>query len=424
VSAPFALALMGAAIASAQTYYVSPTGSGVACTQVDPCAIEQGTSVGPGSEVVVLPGQYTVSTGLSSLNTANIHGLDGQPRPQISSTYAFAAWSLGNGAANMTFRHIEIETTGSSGVAISGTGTNSIEDVVIGSQGATGSGCAPSLTGGGTVTIKNSICRGDGRGLGINCVGCNETVTARNVTAIGGTNGIGFDSSTGSPSTFTVNVFNSIARQTAGTGADVLAAARTTNSSTTINLDHSNYSSRDEIHNCAVLPCSATVTDPTTNNNQTTAPAFVNAAAGDFHQATGSPTIDAGLDDALNGTADIDGEPRVIGTHTDIGADESPLTVSAPLATPPPSSDRTPPETSLGKRPKKQTERRRAKFTFSSEAGATFKCRLDRRAFVPCASPFVKRVKPGKHTFQVEAIDAAGNIDGTPATAKWKVLTG
>src|SRR5947208_4887771 len=112
----------GAAIASAQTYYVSPTGSGLSCTQVDPCAIEQGTSVGPGSEVVVLPGHYTVSTGLSSLNTANIHGLDGAPRPLISSTYAFPAWQLGNGAANMTFRHIEIETTGTSAIAVSGSG--------------------------------------------------------------------------------------------------------------------------------------------------------------------------------------------------------------------------------------------------------------------------------------------------------------
>src|SRR4029079_3346582 len=141
----------GAAIASAQTYYVSPSGSGITCTQVDPCAIEQGTSVGPGSEVVVEPGHYTVSTGLSSLNSANIHGVDGQPRPTISSTYAFAAWALGNGASNMNFRHIEIETTGTRGLDVSGSGASTVEAVVI--HSTAGNGCSPVLTGGGTLTI-------------------------------------------------------------------------------------------------------------------------------------------------------------------------------------------------------------------------------------------------------------------------------
>ena len=55
--------------------------------------------------------------------------------------------------------------------------------------------------------------------------------------------------------------------------------------------------------------------------NQSSAPAFVNAAAGDYRQAPGSLTIDAGLDEAINGAFDVDGDPRQIG-GIDIGADE------------------------------------------------------------------------------------------------------
>jgi hypothetical protein len=86
--------------------------------------------------------------------------------------------------------------------------------------------------------------------------------------------------------------------------------------------------------------------------------------------------------------------------------------------------DTTPPETIKGgKRPKRRTTRRSAKFRFSSEAGATFECKLDRKPFKPCASPKkVKRLRRRKHTFQARAIDAAGNVDLTPATWKFRVV--
>jgi NHL repeat len=86
-------------------------------------------------------------------------------------------------------------------------------------------------------------------------------------------------------------------------------------------------------------------------------------------------------------------------------------------------SDTTPPNTKLGKHPKKRTRKRRAKFTFiSTEPSSSFKCKLDKKPFRPCRSPFVKKVKPGKHRFKVEAIDTAGNVDPSPAAFKWKVL--
>src|SRR5262249_1478351 len=57
------------------------------------------------------------------------------------------------------------------------------------------------------------------------------------------------------------------------------------------------------------------------SNNLTTNPRLVNAATGDFHLQSGSPTIDSGV--ALTEvTSDIDGTPRPKGNAWDIGAYE------------------------------------------------------------------------------------------------------
>lgn len=85
--------------------------------------------------------------------------------------------------------------------------------------------------------------------------------------------------------------------------------------------------------------------------------------------------------------------------------------------------DVTVPDTTITKKPKKKSTKRKAKFKFeSSEDGSTFECKLDKKPFKSCESPFKKKVKPKKHKFLVRAIDAAGNVDPTPAKAKFKVL--
>jgi hypothetical protein len=79
------------------------------------------------------------------------------------------------------------------------------------------------------------------------------------------------------------------------------------------------------------------------------------------------------------------------------------------------------PDTAIDKKPKRKTKKRRAKFKFSSPTpGATFECSLDGRPFAACSSPLKLRVKRGKHTFDVRAL-AAGEADGSPAEARWKV---
>src|SRR5262245_26791937 len=95
-----------------------------------------------------------------------------------------------------------------------------------------------------------------------------------------------------------------------------------------------------------------------------------------------------------------------------------------PPARPTPPADTAAPQTTITRHPKKRLAARRARIRVSfafraSEAGSSFRCRLDRRAWSTCDSPKRYRVKRGKHVFKVRATDAAGNTDPTPAVWKW-----
>jgi hypothetical protein len=89
---------------------------------------------------------------------------------------------------------------------------------------------------------------------------------------------------------------------------------------------------------------------------------------------------------------------------------------------PPPPGDTQAPETTIARGPKKNSRERTARFEFaSSEPASRFECELDTGGFDGCASPAKFKVKPGRHTLMVRAVDAAGNADQTPATFHWKV---
>ena len=84
--------------------------------------------------------------------------------------------------------------------------------------------------------------------------------------------------------------------------------------------------------------------------------------------------------------------------------------------------DATAPETTLGARPRSRTTALSASFTFSASEQAAFQCKLDASAFVACSSPKTyARLRRSAHTFQVQAVDAAGNADGTPAVLRWTI---
>ncbi len=83
--------------------------------------------------------------------------------------------------------------------------------------------------------------------------------------------------------------------------------------------------------------------------------------------------------------------------------------------------DTTPPDTTITGGPSGNNNPSTATFTFTSnEAGATFQCKLDTGSFSACSTPKTYTgLARGSHSFQVRAVDAAGNTDATPATRSW-----
>ena len=100
----------------------------------------------------------------------------------------------------------------------------------------------------------------------------------------------------------------------------------------------------------------------------------------------------------------------------------------APLPPPPPPPPRVidtrAPNTTITRAPARRTTSRTARFRFvSSEAGSTFRCKLDRRVWRACRSPRTYRyLRRGWHTVRIRARDAAGNVDRTPAVRTWRIV--
>ncbi len=67
--------------------------------------------------------------------------------------------------------------------------------------------------------------------------------------------------------------------------------------------------------------------------------------------------------------------------------------------------------------PSNGTQDDTATFFFTGSGPvAVFECQLDAESFAACASPVTRSgVMPGAHVFSVRALDAAGNVDPTPA---------
>ena len=265
--------------------------------------------------------------------------------------------------------------------------------------------------------ITNSVCSGD---YGVyEAVGGGGVwpLTLRNDTIDGKLNGMLLGSN--GPE-LQVNAVNTIIR---GVNAADIYAYGSGSGAVTATLGHSNYS---EVN----VETGATVSSPGIGTNQTGAPRFADAVSGDFHEASDSPTIDAGVNDAANETADLDGTtrslPRIVGCEgdnpalTDIGAFEfvpavpdciglGPLRASAP-------------ETEITKA---KVHGRSAKFRFSALGlpDPKFECRLDRKSFRRCSSPRrYRRLKPGRHAFRVRAVAADGVKDPTPAVRKFRIV--
>ncbi|MFP2910645.1 adventurous gliding motility protein AgmC, partial [Pyxidicoccus sp. 3LFB2] len=88
-------------------------------------------------------------------------------------------------------------------------------------------------------------------------------------------------------------------------------------------------------------------------------------------------------------------------------------------------TDTTPPDTTIVSGPAAVTNATTATFDFNSnESPVSYQCSLDGTAFVACTDPRTfTGLSQGNHTLAVRAVDAAGNMDPTPATYAWTVDT-
>ena len=247
----------------------------------------------------------------------------------------------------------------------------------------------------------------------------NVTINADHVTVGGdGGNAAAFYSqvATGQLGNASLTVANSIARNT---GAAYLrqAPASPANGNAALTIRYSNF------HLTGSEVDSGDGVLDTSTGNIDADPLFVSAT--DLRLPAGSPSIDAG-DPGSGLNDDFDRNPRpvdgdtVAGAIRDQGAFEyqppapvdpvDPTDPSDPANPSPP--DQSSPETLKVKGPKAKIRKRKARFEFSSEVGASFSCELDGKPVAGCSSPLrIKHLKRGKHVLAVAAADAAGNVD-------------
>lgn len=166
--------------------------------------------------------------------------------------------------------------------------------------------------------------------------------------------------------------------------------------------------------------------------------------AGTLPSPTGAPAASAGISDGMGIRRSI---ARGCATLLD-PADDSNDSAADFAATPPeprpnsvppserrcassgasggggsPSQEEDKPQTTLRRKPPKRTADRTPTFRFTSNAqDARFECKLDRKRYRPCRSPFTsKRLKLGPHRFRVRAVDR-GLEDATPASYRFTVV--
>ena len=259
------------------------------------------TGAQSGDEVVVEPGDHSLTATPPLHNQVTIRGVPGQPRPRL----VFS----GNGQGGMfapagtVLRHLEIIQEAPATYAVFAFGA-SVDQVSVKSSSA--SACTTQFF---DSTVRNSIVVAHGAGASAICT-TNGAGHFRNVTAVAtGSGGVAIEAAANGASARTaVELVNVIAKGGQG-GASLAMSTDSSGAAATISARHTNWA------NYWTSGTNAHYVDG--GGNQGTPPAF----AADYRQAAGSATIGAGVDEPLNGAFDLDGDPRSIGT-TDIGADE------------------------------------------------------------------------------------------------------
>jgi len=334
-------------------HYTSPTATSQwpPCDSEHPCELRWlAEEFATNDDTIVLaPGTYGTAAhplGVLGIDRAlTLRGEAGRPRPKL---YFDSSDDAGIEMCGGSLVHLEIQNPAGSGFTLGsqpGCKVPGPTPVTINRVAASGgAGCWLTRSGG---TIRNSVCRGStGSGLYIETSWYSANYAIRNVTAVASepyTSGIrvaGYAPQNSPP--IRVDIVNTIAM---GGAADL---ALQNAHQLEVRIGHSNFRTSD------VKGSSVTLVETPQGSNQDAWPKFADAGAGDFRQAAGSPTIDAGVVADANGGFDLDGDKRTIGYSTDIGADEFAVTFRSGGSEPEPGSgdgadpDGSSPETESG----------------------------------------------------------------------------
>ena len=162
-------------------------------------------------------------------------------------------------------------------------------------------------------------------------------------------------------------------------------------------------------------------TDP--SNNTTPSFSFSSTESGSSFECR----IDAGSWTSCTSPESIS-PALTAGSHTfDVRATDAAGNTDATPASHTWTVDLTPPNTTIDSSPSSPSGNTTPTFAFSSsEGGSTFECRIDGGSWTSCTSPdtISPALGEGSHTFDVRAVDPAGNADGTPAGHTWLIDTG
>jgi hypothetical protein len=316
--------LAAAASASAADRYASPTGtSAEPCTQASPCDIVTAVnSAANNDNITIEPGTYNISTTLSDGNNfLTIHGQTGRPRPKIVTNANYGIQLTGGSS----LFDVEVDDSAANawGIAVMFGMEATIRSVYVHTTGADAWACYPDGE------LLDSVCwqSGPGGGAARPLVVLPASVVAINDTLIAsGSGGVGAEVIGAGPANMTISLTNTIVR---GAGKDIYVTGEEVSpGKLSITADHSNYANGEDD---STGDGTSMFTPAGTGTNQTSAPKFVNAAAGNFHELSGSPTIGAGKSDVVAGEDDLDGTPWNTSTP-DIGAYQF-----TPTPPPPPS---------------------------------------------------------------------------------------
>lgn len=327
------VAAAGATAASAATRFVAVGGvsSGACSSPSEACSPAWALSVAEdGDRVLIAPGTYPLAPDLPQITKEVVVGGDpAQPRPVLLSSGGspgdWVLWLGGAAGKRPVLEHVDIRQEGAAGYAlVLGAATlATAQDLLVSSTA--GSGPVVDLTG--NLLLRDSVVRAEAPIATIGGLPAGSSADLRNVTAAGGSYGLSCSTSAFSPALpATVTVRNSILL---GSAAGITAGGADPTRKCLVLADHSNFPSQEAQANGVV--------DTSGGADQTAPPLFTDLPGGNLHEAVGSPTIDAGIADPLDGLTDPDGRPRSLGSAPDIGAYEF-APPAGPAQPPPPSS--------------------------------------------------------------------------------------